>query len=274
MRSMIPLIALLTIVNAAVSLSASATTETLTNSVGQVFVRIPAGAFLMGTEDPEMARMDHLHPERADITDETPAHLVRLTRAFYIGKTEVTQGQWFDVMGSRPGPAAHWQRSDWRDLPVAGVNWGQIRQFITALSARRGEAGRVYRLPTEAEWEYVARAGSRGLRPWDVNDMDDHAWTISNSGDAPQPVATRRANPLGIHDLFGSVWELTDDWYSSTIYADPAPRINPKGPANGRVLVRRGGSYHCPAHSVRSALRTVVRPEQFFSVQGFRLVLE
>lgn len=244
------------------------------NSMGQQFVEIPPGQFIMGTSDLDEARMDNPEPDKAQVEDESPAHIVRFTKPFYVARTEVTQGQWFDLIGTRPGPAEYWARKEWRDLPVVSVNWGDTQRFIEALNEKEHAEGVRYRLPTEAEWEYVARAGNSDLRPFDDSEMDQHIWFIENSGDVPQPVGTRQANPWGIHDLFGNVWEWTDDWYSPTTYGEAAPRIDPAGPAQGRLLVRRGGSYHCPRHMLRPGYRAAGSPSDRFSVFGFRLVME
>lgn len=245
--------------------------EPLTNALGMVFVEIPSGEFVMGTRDLDEAAIERPDGELAQIRDEAPAHTVRFPEPFLLGRTEVTQQQWLDVMGTRPGPDSHWERNDWPTLPVVSVTWFDVQRFIKALEQRTPTLR--YRLPTEAEWEYAARAGTQGLRPMPAEKLPDYAWFIDNSGDIVQPVATREANPRGLHDLFGNVWEWTADWYAPDYYAK-APAVNPQGPAEGRKKVRRGGSYHCALHLVRPGYRAADAPDQTYSVIGFRLVAE
>ncbi|MCB1875735.1 MAG: formylglycine-generating enzyme family protein, partial [Chromatiales bacterium] len=133
---------------------ASSQAEPLVNGLGMSFLPVPAGSFLMGTADLDEAIFEQPAPDPDLIRDETPAHEVTVTQAFYLGKTEVTQGQWLDLMGSKPGPTEYWNREDWKDLPVVSVTWFQVQEFIDALNQR--EAPAHYRLPTEAEWEYAA----------------------------------------------------------------------------------------------------------------------
>ena len=245
--------------------------EPLVNEQGMAFVVVPAGAFIMGTHDLESAAMERPDSELAQIRDEAPPHRVRFPEPLWLGRTEVTQGQWLAVMGTRPGPESHWQREDWRTLPVVSVTWLDVQHFITALEERTPDIS--YRLPTEAEWEYAARAGTEGLRPMSVGKLSEHAWYIENSGDVVQPVATRKANTWGLHDLFGNVWEWTADWYAPDYYANIAV-VAPQGPADGNKKVRRGGSYHCPVHMVRPGYRSADDPARSYSVVGFRLVAE
>ncbi len=258
------------VLSLALSVPCHAEAGRLLNRWGMTFLAIPAGQFMMGTQDIDAATMEHPSGDPEQVRDETPPHPVRIS-AFYLGRTEVTQQQWLDVMGTRPGPQANWQRDVWQTLPVVTVSWHRVMDFIEALNIKDGM--HQYRLPTEAEWEYAARGGSEGLRPFPVELLDEYAWTISNSGDIVQPVATRKANPYGIHDLFGNAWEWTQDWYSPDYYS-VSPDEDPQGPANGTKRVRRGGSFHCPVHLVRSGYRAPDFPDKRYSVLGFRLVAE
>jgi formylglycine-generating enzyme required for sulfatase activity len=243
--------------------------DTIHNALGMEFVRIPAGEFLMGSADLEEIIIEQPDGDAAMIRDETPAHSVIIGTPFYLGTTEVTQAQWLAVMDSRPGPAEHWERRDWKQLPVVSVTWDDTQAFIKALNSHN-ETLR-YRLPTEAEWEYAARAGTTGIRPFPEGDLVRHAWYINNSTDRIQPVATRAANPRGLHDMFGNVWEWVSDWYAPDTYATAA-RTDPAGPERGTKKIRRGGSFHCQAHLVRPAYRSADTPDTRYSVIGFRLV--
>ena len=214
--------------------------------------------------------MEHPAGDTSQLQDETPAHTVRIS-TFLMGQTEVTQQQWLDIMDTRPGPEANWQRDDWQYLPVVTVSWQRVQDFIDTLN-EKDERYR-YRLPSEAEWEYVARDGSGGLRPFDIDQLDEYAWTINNSGDTLHPVATRKANDFGIYDLYGNVWEWVNDWYAPDYYAR-SPEIDPPGPDKGEKRMRRGGSFHCPAHLVRPGYRAPEIPDKRYSVLGFRLAAE
>ncbi len=242
--------------------------ETYRNPLGMEFVALPAGSFIMGTQDLDEVILELPDGDAQQVLDETPAHRVEIAKPFYLGRTEVTQDQWLTVMNTRPGPADHWQHSDWRELPVVSVTWYDAQAFIRKLNELDRKVH--YRLPTEAEWEYAARAGTQGMRPMPVDHLVDHAWYIENSGDEIQTVAGRAANAWGIHDLFGNVWEWTADWYAPDQYATSA-KVDPQGPSKGGKKVRRGGSYHCQVHLVRPGYRSADNPEQTYSVVGFRL---
>lgn len=251
-------------------LSSLADTGPVENRWGMTFLAIPSGQFIMGTRDIDAATMEHPSGDASQIRDETPPHPVNIS-TFHLGRTEVTQQQWLAVMDTRPGPEANWQREDWQKLPVVTVSWHRVMDFINALNEQ--DSAYDYRLPTEAEWEYAARGGRDGLRPFDIDKLDEYAWTISNSGDSLQAVATRRENPFGIHDLYGNAWEWTQDWYAPDYYSN-SPADNPQGPPNGIKRVRRGGSFHCPVHLVRPGYRAPELPDKRYSVLGFRLVAE
>jgi len=246
-----------------------AAAEYFTNDLGMRFVRIPAGAFIMGSADLDEILFELPDGESMRIQDEAPAHKVVFTTPFYLGQTEVTQAQWHTIMDTRPGPEAHWRRADWQQLPVVSVSWHDIQHYLVTLNKR--DTGTRYRLPTEAEWEYAARAGSPGLRPFPAGELVKHAWYIENSDDTVQPVATRSPNPWGLHDMLGNVWEWTHDWYSPEYYMH-SPAGMPRGPVTGDKKIRRGGSYHCQIHLVRPGYRSADTPDTRYSVIGFRLV--
>ncbi len=259
---------LLAIFSLCVSL-AQATPNVFTNPIGMEFVEIPAGAFMMGTENLEEAAAENPEDGIDIVRDETPIHRVELREPFFLGITEVTQKQWLEVMDTKPGPAEYWTTAEWQRLPVVSVSWQDVDRFILKLHERDPKTR--YRLPTEAEWEYAARAGTQGLRPMTVKELPDYAWYIANSGDFPHPVATRKPNPWGLYDMLGNVWEWTQDWYTPNTYAESST-VNPQGPSDGGKRVRRGGSYHCPQHMVRPGYRGADTPEAVYSVIGFRLI--
>ena len=130
-----------------------------------------------------------------------------------------------------------------------------------------------YRLPTEAEWEYVAKDGVNALRPVDIEELEDYAWFINNSTDIPQPVASRKPNRFGVYDMMGNAWEWVADWYAADTYTKDQRR-DPTGPAEGRSKVRRGGSYHCPLHLTRPGYRSANPPATRYEVIGFRIIAE
>lgn len=239
------------------------------------FIRIPAGQFIMGTTDIKAALADQPETEAGkkveNINDETPAHTVIIEQSFLLSQTEVTQKTWLKIMASQPGPEPQWRTSNWQQLPVVSVSWNQVMEFIKRLNQQSTNTR--YRLPTEAEWEYAARAGSEGLRPFSVLAMDEYAWFIHNSNDELQAVAQLEANAWGLYDMYGNAWEWVSDWYSPDSYAK-SDKINPQGPLQGTKKVRRGGSFHCRPHLVRSAYRSATHPEEGYSVLGFRLVAE
>lgn len=171
-------------------------------------VRIAPGEFMMGCSNGDTACND----------DERPSHRVRITKAFEIGKYEVTQAQYQSVMGTNPSTI----RGDNR--PVETVSKDEALEFLNRLNARND--GYRYRLPTEAEWEYVARAGSTASSTSPLNDV---AWHAGNSDDETHPVGTKKPNAWGLHDMQGNVREWVSDWYSSNYYRN-SPVDDPIGP--------------------------------------------
>lgn len=245
--------------------------KTLVNQWGMSFVEIPAGKFMMGLVDRDEALMEVPEPKASDLKDELPVHQVNISRAFYMGQTEVTQQQWLDIMENRPGPEANWKRADWKQLPVVSISWNMAARFVQEINQLDKQYR--YRLPTEAEWEYVARSGSNELRPVAVEDLEQVAWFINNSGDQPKSVAGKQANGFGVYDMLGNVWEWVEDWYAPDTYSSVA-RTDPVGAPEGVSKVRRGGSFHCPVHLLRPGYRAANRPHARYEVTGFRLVME
>ena len=218
---------------------------------GMEFVRIPAGEFQMGSAGPE-----------ADDWEQ-PVTRVQISRGFWLGKHEVTQAVWREVMGANPAEFTGCGRR-----PVESVSWNDVQDFIRRLNARSG--GDHYRLPTEAEWEYAARAGTTGERY--AADLDAIAWYGGNSGGRTHPVGTKAPNPWGLHDMLGNVWELVQDWhgeYPGGFITDPR---GPADPPMGRHRVGRGGSWGGRETCCRASQRSRPPTSFFFNFLGFRLL--
>jgi formylglycine-generating enzyme required for sulfatase activity len=192
------------------ALSRGASGQPSQASVAIAFVKIAPGAFAMGCSDGDTACSD----------DEKPAHNVTLTKSFEMGKFEVTQAQYQSVMGTNPSTIKGENR------PVETVSRTDAQDFLDKLNARND--GYRYRLPTEAEWEYAARAGSTGPYAGALNDV---AWYAENSGDETHPVGQKKPNRWGLYDMEGNVREWVSDWYSRTYYSS-SPATDPGGPAN------------------------------------------
>jgi formylglycine-generating enzyme required for sulfatase activity len=214
---------------------------------GMEFVWVPEGCFQMGSNEGG--------------SDEKPVHEVCVD-GFWMGKYEVTQGQWEKVLGNNP---SHFKKGD--NHPVESVSWDDVQAFINKLNAR-GQGG--FRLPTEAEWDYACRSGGKQEQYSGGNDVNRVAWYRENSGRKTYPVGTKAANGLGLYDMSGNVWEWVGDWYGGDYY-DKSPRNNPKGPSYGSHRVIRGGSWINVAGNCRSASRDVGAPGVRSDVLGFRL---
>jgi formylglycine-generating enzyme required for sulfatase activity len=212
------------------------TTKTYTDpKTGMEFVWIPAGSFMMGC-DPNFDTCDD---------DERPRHKVTLG-GFYMGKTEVTQAQYVVAMGSNPS------KNKGREFPVEKLTWFQAKEFCEKIGAR---------LPTEAEWEYAARAGGTGkyICGDDESCLTAIAWYGANSGDRTHPVGEKRANAWGLHDMAGNVWEWVADWYGTDYYS-VSSATTPTGPSSGSFRVLRGGSFGDRVYYLRVSDRSVDYP--------------
>jgi hypothetical protein len=183
---------------------------------------------------------------------------------YYIGQTEVTQAQWRAVMGSNPS-----RFEDCDDCPVEQVSWDDVQDFIAKLNRRGG--GARYRLPTEAEWEYAARGGSksRGFEFAGSSNIDEVAWHNGNSGSKTRPVKGKKPNELGLYDMSGNVWEWCSDWYGD--YPN-GKKSDPTGPSSGSYRVIRGGSWNSFPEYCRVARRNFNYPVRRYNDFGFRLV--
>jgi formylglycine-generating enzyme required for sulfatase activity len=233
---------------------AQAAEKTHTNSIGMEFILIPAGSFTMGADK---------NFEDAD-DDEMPQHRVTIGKPFYLGKYEVTQAQWTVVMGNNPS------KFKGRDNPVEEVSWEDAQAFIKRLNQKEGHNR--YRLPTEAEWEYAARAGTTGAYSFgdDANSLGRYAWYLDNSGKKTHPVGRKEANAWGLCDMHGNVREWVLDWfddYSSAGTPDPGE------PSPGGSRVYRGGGWKDCARLCRAASRSWGVPDACRGDLGFRLAL-
>jgi formylglycine-generating enzyme required for sulfatase activity len=202
------------------------------------FVLIPAGEFMMGSPD----------GDKNAYGDEKPRHKVTISQPFYLGKYEVTQAQWEVVMGNNPSRFKGWNN------PVEWVTWDEIQEFIKKLNQKAG--GNKYRLPTEAEWEYAARAGTTSRYSFgdEAGALGRYAWYDSNSGDTTHPVGQKEPNGWGLYDMHGNVFERVQDWYSEKYYSG-SPATDPQGPSSGTGRVFRSGSWDADARFCRSAFR-------------------
>ncbi|MBI3800777.1 MAG: SUMF1/EgtB/PvdO family nonheme iron enzyme [Deltaproteobacteria bacterium] len=223
---------------------------TFSNSIGMELILIPAGEFRMGAEDGG--------------DDEKPVHLVRISRPFYMGKDLVTQAQWEAVMGTNPS-----RFTDDPTLPVENVSWDDAQEFLRRLSEKGG--GEPYRLPTEAEWEYAARAGAAtsycfGDEP---SRLQEYAWYGENSGGRTHPVGKLKPNAWGLYDVHGNVWEWVQDWYDAGYYQRSLAE-DPRGPEEGQYRVVRGGSGFNGPRGVRVSSRLGVDPGARDANIGFR----
>jgi len=184
--------------------------------------------------------------------DEKPVHRVRISQAFYLGKYQVTQAQWQAVMGDNPS------RFKGDTLPVEQVSWKDVQKFTQFLNAREGDTK--YRLPTEAEWEYAARAGTTTAYSFgdDPRQLGEYAWFGENSGTTTHPVGQKKPNPWGLYDMHGNVWERVQDWYGPYT---AGTAVDPAGPSSpGSLRVFRGGGWPFVAGLCRSAKRIIDTP--------------
>ncbi len=241
------------------------------DSLGLVFVRIPAGEFRMGSDT-------------AGATAQ-PVHTVRLSKPFDLGKYEVTQAQWHQVM------EGNLSQVKGANLPVESVSWHDVQAFITRLNARA--PGVRYRLPTEAEWEYAARGSEGRVYPWGnqfegqrLNACDQrctYPWKEQGVDDgyatgAPVGSYAEGQSPSGVQDMAGNVWEWVADWYAPDTYKARAASgqtvVDPRGPASGVNRGLRGGSWNDAADHCQSSHRGYAHPDNRLQYVGFRLLRE
>ena len=231
-----------------------------TNSIGMRLMRISPGTFKMGSP-----------PSEQGDSDEHPQHEIKISRDFYIGIYEVTQGQYQKIMGNNPS------EFDGDDLPEEQVSWNDANEFCRRLSQMDGKH---YRLPTEAEWEYACRAGTTTAfnnRQNGLTTIRPICWCSDNGilGSARQtkPVGSCKPNAWGLYDMSGNVWEWCQDWYDENYYSQ-SPSVDPQGPSSGSTRVLRGGSWYDTPKDCRSARRNCLKPDNSRDKIGFRVVFE
>ena len=245
--------------------------ETYTNSIGMEFVQIPAGEFMMGSSSDEEGRNDN----------EGPVHKVTFEKPYYLEKYEVTQGQWNAVMGSNPSCF----KGD--DLPVENVSWNDAQEFIKKLNEMEGTE--IYRLPSEAEWEYACRAGTTSSYFFGDNasKLGDYAWyngfitsdeRNQNQGEilsneSTHQVGQKKPNPWGLYDMYGNVWEFCLDKYHSD-YNDATSNGSALEDETSSMYVSRGSCWSDSAENCRSARRGSDFPDNRNNILGFRLLME
>jgi formylglycine-generating enzyme len=236
----------------------------LVNSISMKLVLIPAGVFRMGSPEAEQGRR----------TNEGPVREVAITAPFYLGAGPVTQGQYEQIMKSNPS-RFHAGAGGGADLPVESVSWDDAVRFCRVLSElpEEKQAGRVYRLPTEAEWEFACRAGSEAPFSYGAS-LGADAANFDASRPAPPEAPTASgafpASHFGLCDMHGNVWEWCADWYAAGYYRS-GPRNDPKGPETGQFRVVRGGSWRNHAATCRAAYRNAYLPGNRDAATGFRV---
>ena len=229
--------------------------ETITNSIGMELVLIPAGSFRMGGDKKLEQAEDH----------ETPRHIVKISKTFYMGKYEVTQSQWSEIMNNNPSEF----KEDIR--PVERVSWNDVQEFIQKLNNK--EETNKYRLPTEAEWEYAARADTKSTYCFssDIKTLSQYAWYRKNSEGKTHPIGQLKPNAWGLYDVHGNVHEWCQDWFDRNYYSQ-SPSNSPLGPSSGLAKVLRGGDWGSENWYCRCASRSLSSPDRRSNRLGFRLV--
>jgi formylglycine-generating enzyme required for sulfatase activity len=241
-------------------------------------VLVPAGSFQMGSTSGD--------------GDERPVHQVTISKPFYMGKYQVTQKEWYEVMGTtirqqRDMADKSWPlRGEGDNYPMYYVNWLEAVEYCNKRSLKEGLTPAYggsgnniscdfkatgYRLPTEAEWEFAARGGNKDPMAYEYsggNNVDAVGWYTGNSGSKTHPVGTIAPNSLGLYDMSGNVWEWCWDWYGN--YS--GSQTDPVGASSGTFRVRRGGSWIYAAGYLRSAYRGIITPAKRGYDLGFRLV--
>jgi formylglycine-generating enzyme required for sulfatase activity len=225
-------------------------------SVTMDFILIHPGSFVMGSD------------ENVGAGDESPQHKVTLTKPFYLGKYEVTQEQWAAVMNNDPS------RCKGKTLPVDSVTWNDCQRFLAKVTAM---TGRVFSLPSEGQWEFACRAGTR--TSWSCGDdeaaLGDYAWLGINSAGVTHPVGTKAPNSWGLYDMHGNVGEWCADYYDKHGYSpDDVTDPTPHPSSAGHSPNWRGGAWGDPPDYLRSAYRNVNGPDNRHPGIGFRCAMQ
>ena len=266
----------------------------ITDSFGMKFGLIPAGEFMMGSAGDEEGRGVDEGTQNTRRRADIKKHKVRISKPFYLGVYEVTQGQWKKVIGSEAGEVlvrtvdgltrkTELAAEPWKgrrkvkeadDYPVVYVSWSDAQAFAQRMTAQSDTYN--YRLPTEAEWEYACRAGTDTAYFFgdDASQLDEYAWSKGNSHEEKnhRRVGQKHPNPWGLYDMSGNVWELCQDKWNRGFY-DRSPEVDPQGPPGyGAGRVPRGGAWNSPAEDCRSANRSYIQQDIGDRYHGLRMV--
>jgi formylglycine-generating enzyme required for sulfatase activity len=237
-------------------------TATLPGGATVDFLWIEPGTFTMGTteEQEQLLRSKGLWGDWFE--NEHPAHQVTISKGFYLGKHEITQAQWQAATGTEPWSGQSNVQSS-PGNPAVYISWNDVQELVRKLNQAAGEE--VYRLPTDAEWEYACRAGTSTLWSFgdDESQLGEYAWYDQNAWNVGEQyshvVGTKKPNPWGLFDMHGNAWEWCQDWWYR-VYTNEA-QVDPAGPTAGSARVGRGGGFRGDAQGVRSAYRDDVEPD-------------
>jgi len=226
-------------------------------------VWIEAGTFTMGeSEENEPILRDLGLWYGWDEVHQQPTHLVTISKGFYLGKYEITQAQWESVMGTKPWSGRS-QVQEGPQYPAVGYTFSMVEEFARGLTDI--DEGFIYRLPTEAEWEYACKAGTTTIWSFgnDILQIGDYAWTYENTCALdqcyPRPVGTKLPNPWGLYDMHGNIWEWTQDWFGREYTEDPQvdPYRDGRGIDSMEFRIMRGGAYRDDYRYTESAQRSL-----------------
>lgn len=260
-----------TVEGASVDNGKSEPLKTIKDSVAGIeFIYVKGGCFQMGDVSGNGG------------SEEKPFHEVCVDD-FYLGKYEITKEQWKNVMGSNPS----FDTTCGANCPVDSISWIDTQSFLSKMNSKSGVENSktsknrlkvkpktldIFRLPTEAEWEYAARSGGKTEEFSGGNDVNSVSWNSDISNNAVHAVGTKAPNGLGIYDMSGNVWEWVNDWYSDKYYAS-SPRKNPKGPTTGDKRVLRGGSWATAPGDSRTYYRNYLPADYKNEIIGFRVLM-